>query len=130
MDNIIADNVMITIFVSDSIPDGIAADPNLQKIFYTDQNYSLIASIDYNGNNHETILTSTDNLLYPRAIVLDVNTRFVLVCLEFISILSVYAPVAQQNSAARMFIQILSDKYLKALFLYSFCVVFCGATSV
>ena len=70
-----------------SYVDGLAVDPVLRRLFYTDfalvdqpQDYEVIyaaiRSMDYDGNNTVDILTENDNLLYPRAIIVDPNLRY------------------------------------------------------
>ena len=77
-------------FDSGSYVDGIAVDPVLRRLFYTDfalvgepQDYEVIyaaiRSMDYDGNNTVDILTENDNLLYPRAIIVDPKLRYCLV---------------------------------------------------
>ena len=63
----------------DSIPEGIAVDSLVRRVFYTDSGRQLIAAMDYNGNNHYVIMNYTQNLDRPRAIVLQPNARY-LIC--------------------------------------------------
>ena len=62
--------------VTDSVPDGIAVDASIRRVFYTDFQHKLIAAMDYDGGNHDVIMTSVDNLDQPRAIVLHADARY------------------------------------------------------
>ena len=69
---------------------GIAVDPVLQKLFYTDYAfvgepsdsydivYAAVRSLDYNGTNAVNILTENDTLLNPKAIIVDTNLRYII----------------------------------------------------
>ena len=69
---------------------GIAVDPVLQKLFYTDYAfvgepsdsyeimYAAIRSMSYNGTNTVDILTENDTLLNPKAIIVDTNLRYII----------------------------------------------------
>ena len=61
--------------IAGSVPDGLALDCNTNTIFYTDTNRDIISTIDYNGNNEQIIVN--EDLDEPRAIVLDINRRYV-----------------------------------------------------
>ena len=61
-------------------PQGIAVDANIRRVFYTDYWHEHIAAMDYDGNNHDVIITSAQNLHNPRAIVLHPETRYTYGC--------------------------------------------------
>ena len=58
-----------------SYPEDIAVDPIIKRVFYTDTGLDHIASLDYDGSNHEIALQI--NPLHPTAIVLQPETRYV-----------------------------------------------------
>ena len=59
------------------MPEGIAVDTAIQRVVYTDGAERLIAAMDYDGSNHDVILTSEQNLQRPRAIILHPESRYV-----------------------------------------------------
>ena len=58
-----------------AVPDGIAVDPTIRRVFYTDAGLNLIAALNYDGSDHDVILDERHNLDEPRAIVLHPETR-------------------------------------------------------
>ena len=58
-----------------SVPDGIAVDPTIRRVFYTDAKFNQIAALNYDGSDHDVILDERHNLDEPRAIVLHSETR-------------------------------------------------------
>ena len=51
------------------MPNGIAVDPPARRVFYTDAGLSRIASMSYNGRDHD-VITEGQNLDEPTALVL------------------------------------------------------------
>ena len=61
--------------VSGSVPDGIAVDSIIRRVFYTDAGLNLIAAFNNDGSGYDVILDERHNLDEPRAIVLHSETR-------------------------------------------------------
>ena len=62
-------NYILSFFVSDSIPDGLAVDSESSLLYYTDAGRGLIGVVDTVTLNHYTLFEN--NIEKPRAIVLD-----------------------------------------------------------
>jgi hypothetical protein len=63
------------LFFIGSGPYGLAVDSMAKRIFYTDLGLDVIHSLDYNGQNESTIISS--GLDYPLFIALDTIKRYV-----------------------------------------------------
>ena len=61
--------------VSGSSAYGIAVDPIIRRVFYTDETFNRIAVMNYDGSDHDVILDERHNLDEPTAIVLHPETR-------------------------------------------------------
>ena len=60
---------------SDAVPEKIAIDTTLRKLFYTDSGRGEIGKMDFDGENSEIILNQANNIQKPVGITLDMKTR-------------------------------------------------------
>ena len=60
---------------SDAVPEKIAIDTTLRKLFYTDSGRGEIGKMDFDGENSEIILNQANNIQKPVGITLDIATR-------------------------------------------------------
>ena len=68
-------NTIYIYLYPDAEPEKLAIDTHLKILFYTDYGQSIIAKIDYFGNNMTTILDASNDLQYPAGIAADTETR-------------------------------------------------------
>ena len=60
---------------SDAVPEKIAIDTTLRKLFYTDSGRGEIGKMDFDGENSEVMLNQANNIQKPSGIALNVDTR-------------------------------------------------------
>ena len=60
---------------TDSVADGLEVDPVNNKLFYTDTGRDVIVSMNLDGTNEQTLISS--GLDEPRAIIADPHNRYV-----------------------------------------------------
>ena len=63
------------LYFTDAVPEKIAIDTTLRKLFYTDSGRGEIGKLDFDGENSEIILNQANNIQKPAGITLDMNTR-------------------------------------------------------
>ena len=59
----------------DAVPEKIAIDTTLRKLFYTDSGRVEIGKMDFDGENSEVILNQANNIQKPSGIALNMETR-------------------------------------------------------
>ena len=68
-------HVHVLVSLPDTLPVGIAVDPNIRRVFFVLPTQKFIASINYDGSGFDVAVNTSRDLDQPFDIALDPATR-------------------------------------------------------